>query len=87
MDNSRLGFCPGLRLHLFRIASGGLICKPFYTLIFWQSVQLVQLLPGFYPCKRLFCILRLSNAVCVHFIVQGIRNGLRCTYELYKRIL
>ena len=29
VDNCQLGFCPGLWLHLFRIASGGLICEPF----------------------------------------------------------
>lgn len=45
VDKCRLGFCPGLRLHLFRIASGSLICKPFYALIFWQSVKFMQLLP------------------------------------------
>ena len=29
VDNCRLGFCPGFRLHLFWIASGGLVCEPF----------------------------------------------------------
>ena len=29
VDNCRLGFCPGFRLHLFWIASGGLVYEPF----------------------------------------------------------
>lgn len=29
VDKCRLGFCPGFRLHLFWIASGGLVYEPF----------------------------------------------------------
>ena len=66
VEKCRLGFCPGLRLHLFRIASGGLIYEPFLHADFLAACQLVQLLPVRYPYKRLFDVLRLFAAcMCV----------------------
>ena len=62
VDKCRLGFCPGLRLYLFRIASGGLICESFLHAVFLVACQLVQLLPVRYPCKRLFDVLRAFTA-------------------------
>ena len=43
-----------------------LFVNHFYTLIFWQSIQIMQLLPVYYPCKRLFGVLQAFTAcVCI----------------------
>lgn len=72
VDKCRLGFCPGLKLHLFRIASGGFICVPFCTLFFWQSVQLVQLVPVYCPCGLVIDVLRLPVCVYVLFMPKSV---------------
>ncbi|RGR46620.1 hypothetical protein DWY46_14520 [Blautia obeum] len=47
VDKCRIGFCPGLRLHLFRIASGGLICEPFLHAVFLAVRPAYAVLAGF----------------------------------------
>ena len=66
-----------------------LFVNHFYTLIFWQSVQLMQFLPVYYPCKRLFDVLRLFICLHVNFDckckidfrhVYGLYNGIGLVY-------
>lgn len=73
VDKCRLGFCTGLWLHLFRIASGGLTCEPFLhadflavCLVYAAVVGFVILAStylAFYGCLYAYmCILSTVNA-------------------------
>lgn len=73
-----------------RIYSGSLravlFANHFYTLISWQSVQLMQFLPVYYPCKHLFGILRLFICLHVNFIDCKYKIDFRHVYGLARYI-
>ena len=50
---ARLGFCPGLWMHLFRIASGGLICEPFLHADFLAVCPAYAVLAGLLSLQAL----------------------------------
>ena len=62
-----------------------LFVNHFYTLIIWQSVQLMQCLPVYYPCKRLFDVLRLFICLHVNFDCKC-KIDFRHVYGLYNGI-
>nr|DAM33962.1 MAG TPA: hypothetical protein [Caudoviricetes sp.] len=63
-----------------------LFMNHFYTLIFWQSVQLMQLLPTCYPCKCLFDVLQPFICLHVYFINCKCKIDFRHVYGLYNSI-
>lgn len=77
VDNCRIGFCPGLRLHLFRIASGGLICEPFLHAVFLAVRPAYAVLAGFVIlvsayltfCNRLYVCMCILSTVYIKLIL------------------
>ena len=63
-----------------------LFANHFYTLISWQSVQLMQFLPVYYPCKHLFGILQPFICLHVYFIDCKCKIDFRHVYRLYNGI-
>ena len=78
-DKCRLGFCPGLWLYLFRIASGGLICEPFLHADFLAVYPDHATVAGSYPCKCLFDVLRLFIA-CMCILSTAIAKSILGTF-------